>query len=803
MALGYGVISTIALIFAGVCVAVDRKKEVWLLMLFISVFICDAGYFLLSISKSLEWALLSNRIAYFGSVFLPFFMMMIIFHLCKIHYPRWLPAILISIAFVIFLITASPGYLTIYYKTVSVEFVDGITRLVREYGPLHILYYIYLFLYSAVMLLTAAYSIVKKKIEDPICGVILSMSVLINLVVWLIEQSLPHSFEFLSISYILSEALILCLYGTHEQNNMRQRAICTWTMGLFCIGIALLCKFCPASSPNYYFLNMLRTFIYIGMYYAWGRIVCRGVIQKSIRRCLGGISMLLILWLLIHACKHFVFAQNVDIVRYLWYAYYIPQVMIAVLCLVIAAMVGKGDSAQPGKWCLALFGGGIALILFVMTNDLHQLAFSFPEGQPWTNESCTHEFGYYLVMTLIALCGIAALMLLVIKCRIPERKRMVGIPFLALTFMIAYCVLYFVEGSFVKLYLNDMTAASCVMIAAMLEILLESGLLQTNISYDSLFQKSILAVQITDCTHQVRFTSEYAHNVPVELLIEADAAPVKLDRATRLSGAKIRGGYVYWEENVEDLLSVQEKLEMTQEELRDTGDVLKAASGQTAYRLHLEMENRLYDMVETKTASQVAMLREMTAQLRQTEDLHLAKRILSKIVIVGTYIKRRSNLIFVAGQDGEIRMEELLLCMNESAQNLKLYGVDCKVGISGCETLAPEMAYTMYDLLEAVVEKGMDTASSLLVHGEPERGGIAFSICMDCSDDLTPLCQAFPELAAWRDEDGLWYLDMMIAKKSRGGYLIYEPVWILWEWAAGPSHSTFIFHIGLAAVSYC
>ncbi len=111
---------------------------------------------------------------------------------------------------------------------------------------------------------------------------------------------------------------------------------------------------------------MIRSFIYIGMYYAWGRVVCHGIIQKTTRRCLGGISALLIFWLVVSTCKHLIFENNVTIVRYLWYAYYIPQILITVLSLITVLMVGKGENARPGRWSLILFGAGGALVLLVL-----------------------------------------------------------------------------------------------------------------------------------------------------------------------------------------------------------------------------------------------------------------------------------------------------------------------------------------------------------------------------------------------------------------------------------------------------
>ena len=506
----------------------------------------------------------------------------------------------------------------------------------------------------------------------------------------------------------------------------------------------------------------------MGMYYAWGRIVCHGIIQKVTRRCIGGVSVLLVFWIAVSMCKHLVFVDNVAVVRYLWYAYYIPQILIAVLGLNIAIMGGGGENVRLGKGGMFLFGIGAALILLVLTNDWHQIVFSFPEGVPWTNASCTHEIGYYLIMALIALCGIAISAIMVHKCRIPRRKKFTPLPFLCVFFMIIYGIMYFVDGSFVRKYLNDMTTYGCLMVAVLFELVIESGLFQTNITYENLFQSAAITVQLADCEHQVHYTSEGARAVPKEMLVKADIAPVMLEQSVRLSGAAIRGGHIYWQENVSELLSVQKDLEITREELCDTGDVLKAEAEQKAYRLHLEEENRLYDLVEKQTESQVAILRKLTTQLRQTEDLDEAKCLLGKIVIVGTYIKRRSDLILVSGQKQSIRKEELLLGIREFTENLKLYGVECAVQILNCERFLMETAGTVYDIFEAVIEKGIGTISAILLCLEVQGNNLLFTVCTDCSEDLTILREAFPKITVRQDEDGLWYLNRVFEEGGIG-----------------------------------
>lgn len=209
----YGIVFAVALLMIGVYFFVDRKRDIWLMLLFVSIAVCDAGYFLLSASKSLEAAMWSNRLAYLGSVFLPFFMLMMIMNLSRFKYPKFLPKLLIALNTAMFLIAASGGILPIYYKDVSLGFSDGAAYLIKEYGPLHNLYKVFLFAYFAAMVAIIIYTAVKKIVVSTMHSVFLAFVVIGNIATWLVENMIGAGFEFLSISYIFSESLILFLYG--------------------------------------------------------------------------------------------------------------------------------------------------------------------------------------------------------------------------------------------------------------------------------------------------------------------------------------------------------------------------------------------------------------------------------------------------------------------------------------------------------------------------------------------------------------------------------------------------------------
>ena len=218
----YGIAMAVSLVMTGIYYYVDRKHDKWLGLLFASVAVCDIGYFILSLSKSLDAALWANRIAYLGSVFLPLSLLMMVMTLSRFNYPKILPKILVAVNSVMFLVAASGGFLPIYYKQVSLGFADGYPVLIKEYGPLHPVYKVFIFAYFAAMVAVIAYTAVKKTVVSSKHTVFLAFVVIGNIAIWLVENMIHSSFEFLSISYIVTEGMILFLYSILQDYGLTE-----------------------------------------------------------------------------------------------------------------------------------------------------------------------------------------------------------------------------------------------------------------------------------------------------------------------------------------------------------------------------------------------------------------------------------------------------------------------------------------------------------------------------------------------------------------------------------------------------
>lgn len=210
------------LLLIGCCLLVRRNKA-WFVLLFSSVLVVNVGYTVLAMSTGLEMALWANRVAYLGSVFLPLSMLMILLDVTATQHPRWLRGALVALSVAVFLIAASPGVLPIYYKEVSFAVVDGVSTLVKVYGPLHPLYLFYLLGYFTAMVAVIIRAKVKKTINSAAHAAILAIAVLVNIGVWLMEQLVSIEFEMLSVSYIISELFLLGIHLTMNEYRRMSR----------------------------------------------------------------------------------------------------------------------------------------------------------------------------------------------------------------------------------------------------------------------------------------------------------------------------------------------------------------------------------------------------------------------------------------------------------------------------------------------------------------------------------------------------------------------------------------------------
>ena len=528
------------------------------------------------------------------------------------------------------------------------------------------------------------------------------------------------------------------------------------------VAVLMICAVCARVAARYGYyaevLSIVRALIYIGLLAAWGISVQTRIIQTQVRRYLLVIAGLMLLWLTLRTVKYNTYHMTAE--RFLWYGYYLPMLFIPVLAVLVALSLGKPENYRLPKWTHFLYLPSALLFLLVLTNDLHQLVFFFPTGVLSTREY-DYGIGYYVVLAWMVLCAAAALVIILAKCRIPQSRRYLWLPVVPFALALGYCAAYIKGVYWVWLLAGDLTVSMCLIITAIFESCIQCSLIQSNTHYAELFHASTIGALITDRDFSVACAAENARSVDSQTLMAAAESPVVTADGIRISEAPIRWGHVFWEDDISPMLAVLKELDATREELQSYGSILQAENAQKARRKKLEEQERLYRAMQEKAAAPAVRLSNLAKTLQGMQDADTARFLLWKMTVIGAYLKRRSNLIFLADRDGMVPVSEVALCLNESMDNLRLHVRRCASRLDFEGELRLETAAALYDFFEAAIELAMDDLSGAAANVTRKEDACVLSLMLQCGTDLTSLRAAYPD-AFVENEDGVWYCTLSV-----------------------------------------
>ena len=493
--------------------------------------------------------------------------------------------------------------------------------------------------------------------------------------------------------------------------------------------------------------SLLVFIIYIGMLAAWALSVRRRMMHSHIRGYLLATAGLMLLWIFLRTIKHRPFDSIDFAARWLWYGYYIPMILIPLLSFFAALCLGKPENWRPRRKYALLFIPAAALILGVLTNDHHQLAFSFAPGYVNVNSPYTHRILYYLVAFWMAGFFLLTLWLLFKKSHIPHTKKRVWMPLAVMGIAVVYTILYDIDNSETGVGFIEMTAMLCALLVGLWESCIQTGLLPSNTKYGAFFDASPLAAQIVDENGSAHYSSRLSEPVSPALFARLkEAGSLQPDPDTALHASPIRGGYVVWQEDVSQFSRLIEQLRDTGTQLQDGVELLKDELDTRSRRLHIEEQNRLYDLTLRQTMPQLEKIkRNLEAAPHEREQEKL--RLLREINILGTYIKRRGNLVLMAEGCEAVTAEELARCFYESFGSLEACGVRCVLSMQTVGAMDPAHAVLFYDLFEAALEASLFSLRNLLVTLSDKNDALKLSVQIESDAGFS----AFP-CARWRKE---------------------------------------------------
>ena len=473
----------------------------------------------------------------------------------------------------------------------------------------------------------------------------------------------------------------------------------------------------------------IRNVIHISLLIGWGASLQQRIINVRVRRCLVSVSVLMIFWLTAKVLKwNFIPDRTYWFGRYLWYSYYIPMILIPLLGVFIIDYMGKPEEYRNHRRLYALYIPAFAILIGIFTNDLHQLAFSFPQGIDQFD--FTYGYGpiYFAAMAWFVLGGIYIVVMLLKKSRVPGSKKMQKLPVIimggAVIFWTLYCLRIIRDV--------DLTVVDCLIIALLLESAIQSGLISSNTNYHKMFHASTVAAQIVDRDYYPCFTSSSAIPLSKDEMKKIGEQPVKNGNII-LHAKPIKAGFVLWQDDVTELDALTNCLCDAQQKLGRKNELLQAELKLKEQQAQLEEKSHLYDQIIEEVAPQIEKLEFLLEQASEPLTVHNS---MVQMCVIGSYVKRRINLLMLGEESEFVQAREFEYCIRESLDNLRLASVSVMLDAKCEGDIQLASIISAYDFYENLVEKLLDRISAVMVRILCKDGALKMNLQLGCTSSI-------------------------------------------------------------------
>jgi len=473
----------------------------------------------------------------------------------------------------------------------------------------------------------------------------------------------------------------------------------------------------------------VRNTIHISLLFSWVVSVHRRMVNKNLRRLMLIVGCLLLFWLVDKIVKwDFTGSVTHPLVRYLWYGFYVGMLFVPTLGAFIINYLGKPENYSHPKKLNYLLIPPTILLTTVFTNDLHQKVFVFYNGFINFDMEYSYDWAYWLNMGWFIGMGFYFVVMMLLKSRVPGSRKLQKMPVMIMTFAALFWI-----GYSMRLYICDITVMDCLIITLLLESAIQSGLLPSNTRYGEVFDSTTVPVQIVDRDYQPHYVSGAALPVSEAQMRQSAHSTVDLGDSL-LSSAPIQAGRVVWQDDIRRLNDLRTRLRDAVEQLGEENTLLQAELELKENRAKADEQNRLYDRITREVEPQLIQADELLRRIEEgAED---SRNLIAKVCVLGSYIKRRGNLLLLGEGGAFIHTRELEYCIRESMDNLNLSGVFTSFN-SRCEgDMQLASIVSAYDFYELLVERLLDSMTAMMVNLTCTKGHISMNIQMGCREEI-------------------------------------------------------------------
>ena len=483
-----------------------------------------------------------------------------------------------------------------------------------------------------------------------------------------------------------------------------------------------------SSADNY--MENFDVIIFSGLIIGWGVSVSYRIVQKNIRICLVISAALMLLWMALRAIKYNSPADINTYGRYLWYSYYIAMVFLPLMMFFAMLNIGKPENTNNRKYLLII--PAAVLVLLVMTNDFHQLAFVFePDFHNW-NKQYSYGPVYYVIVVWIFILVLSSIVLSINQCRISATRKKLWIPIVIILVAIIYTVWNNLNHGYSGLRIYNVPEVFCFASIALWESLIQIGLVPSNTGYGNFFNASNLNALIFDNEGNMKYRSKNAANVSKNVVLK-NGNSVVIDENIILKKHNIKGGKAVWTEDISAINRINRELSEIKEQISEYNVILKSEAELKKRRAAVTEQNKLYDNITEFIRPQLCDLENILKNIENNSgDISVNY---ARACVVNVYIKRISNLFIMAKSRKMLNAFELENSIRELAEYISVYGISCSFFSNVSGEISAEKSIAIFKFIGEFIRLKMNCTDALLFNLKADNKFIDLKINCDSKNE--------------------------------------------------------------------
>lgn len=484
-----------------------------------------------------------------------------------------------------------------------------------------------------------------------------------------------------------------------------------------------------SSADNY--IENFDVIIFSGLIIGWGVSVAYRIVQKNIRICLVISAALMLLWMALRAIKYNSPADINTYGRYLWYSYYIAMVFLPLMMFFAMLNIGKPENTNNRKYLLII--PAAVLVLLVMTNDFHQLAFVFePDFHNW-NKQYSYGPVYYVIAVWIFILVLSSIVLSINRCRISATRKKLWIPIVIILVAIIYTLWNNLNHGYSGLRIYNVPEVFCFASIALWESLIQIGLVPSNTGYGDFFNASNLNTLIFDNEGNVKYRSKNATNVSKDVVLQ-NGNSVVIDENIILKKHNIKGGKVVWTEDISAINRINRELSEVKEQISEYNVILKSEAELKKRRAAVTEQNKLYDSITEFIRPQLCDLENILKNIENNRgDISVNY---AGACVVNVYIKRISNLLIMAKSRKMLNAFELENSIRELSEYISVYGISCSFFSNVSGEISAEKTIALFKFIGIFIRHIMKCTDALLFNLKVHDRFIDLKINCDSKNEM-------------------------------------------------------------------